>query len=252
MSDLNNSVERFSDRVENYIKYRPDYPFEIIEFLKKEIDLTSDKVIADIGSGTGLSALNFLKNGNQVIGIEPNEEMRKAGEIFLKEYSKFSSQYGKSDNTNLPDNSIDLIIAGQAFHWFDVDKTKNEFKRILKGDRYVLLIWNEKNFSKLFMSDYEKLLKTYGTDYDKVKQENIDDSILSNFFDKGYQLKEFYNNQIFDYQGVEGRMLSSSYIPLDATIRETITNELKNIFNKYQSDNKIDFEYTTKVYYGKI
>jgi ubiquinone/menaquinone biosynthesis C-methylase UbiE len=252
MTEKNNGIQRFSNRVENYIKYRPSYPSEIISFLKHEINLSSDQIIADIGSGTGISSVNFLKNNNKVIGIEPNSEMRKASEIYLNAYDNFISIDGKSDNTSLQNSSIDIIIAGQAFHWFNIETTKIEFKRILKNDGYIILIWNEKDFSKPFMSDYEKFIKKFGTDYDKVKQENIDKEILDGFYTNGYKVKEFYNNQIFDFDGVKGRLFSSSYIPLEDNKINLMTNELKELFDKYKNNEKINFEYITKLYYGKL
>lgn len=159
MTEKNNGIQRFSNRVENYIKYRPSYPSEIISFLKHEINLSSDQIIADIGSGTGISSVNFLKNNNKVIGIEPNSEMRKASEIYLNAYDNFISIDGKSDNTSLQNSSIDIIIAGQAFHWFNIETTKIEFKRILKNDGYIILIWNEKDFSNLLCLIMKNLLK---------------------------------------------------------------------------------------------
>lgn len=251
MTEKNNGVNRFSNRVENYIKYRPSYPSEIIDFLRYEINLTKDKIIADIGSGTGLSSINFLKNSNKVIGIEPNDEMRKSAEIILKDYKNFVSINAKSDNTGLENNSIDLIIAGQAFHWFNIDSTKIEFKRILKDNGYIVLIWNEKDYSKPFMSEYETFIKTYGTDYEKVRQENIDKEVLNDFF-LDYKVKTFYNNQIFDFESLKGRMLSSSYISLEDEKVKIMTNELKKLFDKFQVQDKVNFEYITKLYYGNV
>ena len=124
------NTERFSDRVENYIKYRPGYSDAIVKSLKETIGFDSNWVVADIGSGTGLSAEMFLKNGNKVYTVEPNKEMREAGEGFLGEYEGFSSVDGTSEATTLADQSIDLIVAAQAFHWFDRNAFKSECKRI--------------------------------------------------------------------------------------------------------------------------
>lgn len=251
MVELNNGINRFSNRVTNYIKYRPDYPYQIIEFLQSEIGLNKNHIIADIGSGTGLSALNFLKNGNKVIGVEPNDEMRAAGEDFLKDFNNFESVNGNSENTNIDSNSIDLIIAGQAFHWFDIENTKVEFKRILKSNGKVILIWNEKDFSKPLMSEYEKFIIKHGTDYEKVRQENINTEVL-NLFYKEFNVKTFYNKQIFDFEALKGRLLSSSYIPLEENKVSEMISELKNMFDKHKNEDKVDFEYITKVYYGII
>jgi ubiquinone/menaquinone biosynthesis C-methylase UbiE len=142
-----NSTTRFSDRVENYIKYRPHYPPEVIDYLQSQNVLADSSVIADIGSGTGISTEMFLNNGNTVYGVEPNKEMREAAERLLKDYKNFVSVNGTAEETTLKNKSIDIVTAGQAFHWFDIPKSKAEFKRILKDTGYVVLMWNNKQLS---------------------------------------------------------------------------------------------------------
>lgn len=249
----NLSTTRFTDRVENYIKYRPSYPAEVIEYLKSEGILRSDSVIADIGSGTGISAELFLKNGNTVFGVEPNDAMREAAEKLLFQYSNFRSINASAEDTMLPDNSIDLIICAQAFHWFDIPKVKIEFKRILKPNGRINLMWNERILDgNPFLIAYEKLLLKYGTDYKNVRHENIDDNKLIEFFEGGYTKKTFPNKQVFDLAGVTGRLLSSSYTPqYDCTLYEPMLAELNEIFEKYQVDGKIEFLYDTNVYLSK-
>lgn len=247
-------TERFSDRVENYIKYRPNYPKEIILFLEKEIGLTSTSIIADIGSGTGISSEMFLKNGNTVYGIEPNREMREAGENLLNPYSNFYSIKGTAEDTLLPNNIIDFITIGQAFHWFEVEKAKIEFKRIIKKDGWVVLIWNErKTNASSFLIAYEEFLNTFGTDYKEVNHVNTYGSIEKLFTGNGYKLQTFSNIQIFDYRGLEGRVLSSSYIPSgDDPKYFFMLEELQKLFEKFQSEGAVVFEYTTKIFYGQL
>lgn len=249
----NDSTTRFSDRVENYIKYRPGYPSEIIYYLKSEDILKSDSVIADIGSGTGISSEMFLKNGNTVYAIEPNTPMREAAEKLLSKYYNFRSINAAAENTTLPDNSIDLIVCAQAFHWFDIPKVKIEFKRILKPEGSVCLIWNERVLNgNPFLIDYEKLLLKYGTDYANVRHENIDDNKLAEFFAGGYITKTYPNKQVFDYKGVKGRLLSSSYTPQkNNLLYEPMLAELKQIFDKNEIDGKIEFLYDTNIYINK-
>lgn len=248
------SVSRFSDRVENYIKYRPHYPKEIMDYLKNEGVLKDDSILADIGSGTGISTEMFLKNGNKVYGIEPNKEMREAAERLLAGYENFRSINGTAEKTTLPDDIIDLVTAGQAFHWFDIPKCKAEFKRILKPEGNVVLMWNSKQLdSTPFMAAYEKMLVEYGTDYTEVKHENLDDEIFGKFFDNGCVVKKFANIQVFDLAGVKGRLLSSSYAPNEShPDYEPMVRELARIFSKYSVNGKVDFEYVTLVYSGKI
>ena len=248
-----NSTTRFADKVENYIKYRPHYPKEVIDYLKSENILKDDSVIADIGSGTGISAEPFLENGNRVYGVEPNKEMREAAEGLLANYKNFKSTEGTAEKTTLSSNSIDLIIAGQAFHWFDTDKCKMEFERILKPDSYAVLMWNARKLNTTaFLREYENLLLKYGTDYNEIRHENTDDNVFKKFF-RSYSKKIFKNEQVFDYEGVKGRLLSSSYIPPpESPLFQPMLEGLKTIFDKYNLNNKIVVEYDTEVISGKL
>ncbi len=247
MNPSPDSKERFSNRVENYIKYRPSYPEEIIKFFAKEIKLTSSWIIADIGSGTGILSKLFLGNGNFVLGVEPNEEMRKAGEQQLKDYSLFRSIEGSSEETRIENASVDLVTAGQAFHWFDIEKSKNEFKRILRENGFVSLIWNKRNTkSSDFLREYEDLLLNNSVDYKLVDHKNVNEKILNEFFAE-YKLKIFPNCQAFNFEGLKGRLLSSSYAPMRGNPKyKPMINELERIFQKNEIDGKIKFEYDTE------
>ena len=251
---MSNSTTRFTDRVENYIKYRPSYPVEVIEYLKSEGLLEPDSVIADIGSGTGISAELFLKNSNTVYGVEPNDAMREAAEKLLSAYSNFRSVNATAEETTLPNNSIDLIICAQAFHWFDITKVRVEFKRVLKPAGRICLIWNERILDgNPFLIAFEKLLLKYGTDYKNLRHENIDEKKLNEFFEGSFIKKTFPNKQVFDLAGVTGRLLSSSYTPqYDSPLYEPMLAELNEIFEKNQVDVKIEFLYDTNVYVSKL
>ena len=208
------TLNRFSNRVENYIKFRPDYPDDVIAFLKQQGILNQKSVIADIGSGTGISTELFLKQGNIVYGVEPNKEMREAAERLLKGYPTFKSIDATAEKTILENNSIDVIIAGQAFHWFDKQKSKEEFKRILKPDGTIVLMWNDRRTdSTQFLQAYEDFIKMFATDYLQVNHKNIDEKIFNDFFEGSYKMESFLNYQHFDFEGLKGRILSSSYMP---------------------------------------
>ena len=241
--------KRFSSRVENYIKYRPSYPLEIIEFLKGKKILAEDTVIADLGSGTGILAKMFLDNGNQVYGVEPNKDMRKAAEKTLQEYTNFTSLDGSAESTGLEENSVELITAGQAFHWFDVEESKREFKRILKPNGNVALIWNNRGKAGTeFNSSYESFILKYGIDYKEVRKNERNVDLFFN-----YQKETFYNFQDLNFSSFKGRVLSSSYIPLeDNPIFPEMILELEELFNKHQQSGIIRFEYDTEVYLGKL
>lgn len=248
------NTERFSNRVENYVKYRPGYPKEVLELFRDEMNLQKSSVIADIGSGTGISAKLFLENGNEVFGIEPNEAMREASKIFLQNFSKFHPVNGTAENTGLKDNSLDFIIAAQAFHWFDKAKTRTEFRRILREKGFAALIWNERQLdSNDFLREYERFVLEFGTDYKDVRHEKVTKEIIEDFFQTEFREKFFQNSQVFDFEGLKGRLLSSSYIPPEGHPRfAEMIKELKSLFTEYQKNDTIEIQYDTKVYFGQF
>jgi ubiquinone/menaquinone biosynthesis C-methylase UbiE len=246
-----NPTQRFSNRVADYIKYRPHYPDSVYDFLQETLPLSSASIIADVGSGTGILTQLFLKNNHIVFAIEPNQEMREAAEKILHAYPNFRSVNATAEATTLASNSVEVVTAGQAFHWFEVPKAKAEFIRILKKDGWVVLIWNEREIDGPFQQEYEQLLGDYALNYQQINHKNIDDHRLRELFD--YQLQTFANQQIFDYTGLSGRLLSSSYAPLpDQPQHAPMMDQLQRIFEKYQTDGVVYFNYQTKVYYGQL
>lgn len=246
--------QRFSDRVENYIKYRPGYPDEIIPMLQLEIGLMADDVIADIGSGTGISAKLFLENGNTVYAVEPNEPMRKAAEGLLSEFDNFYSIHGSSEQTNLKDNSIDLIVCAQAFHWFDRQKTKQEFQRIANNGSHLCLIWNDRKETEPFQIDYEKLIQEFAIDYNEISHRNISEDIIREFYAPNKYAKFILNyEQHFDLDGLIGRIISSSYMPnIDHPNFPQLKSAIVHLFDKYKQNEIVTFAYNTILYIGKI
>ncbi|WP_397380431.1 class I SAM-dependent methyltransferase [Prosthecobacter sp.] len=245
--------QRFSDRVENYVRYRPSYPQEIIPLLQRETGLIPQHVIADVGSGTGISAELFLRAGNAVYAVEPNREMREAAERLLAHFPNFHSVNGSAQATTLPDHSVDFIVAAQAFHWFNTPETRAEFTRILKPDGYVVLIWNERRLdSTPFLQAFEQLLITFGTDYTKVRHENVNTAALGAFFHGAYATHTFTYEQRFDFEGLKGRLLSSSYAPAESQPRhDEMIAELRRIFDVYQTSGQVCFEYDTRLHLGR-
>jgi len=233
--------------------YRPGYPSEIIDFLKNKYRLTPQSIIGDIGSGTGKSAEMFLQNGNKVYGVEPNEDMRLAAENLFHGNPDFISANARSEETGLQDKSIDFIVAGQAFHWFDPTETKKEFIRILKPGGNVVLIWNEREPNQTgFMGEYDGFLYKYSTDYKEIDHRNINETKIALFFSPGiFDEQHFDYSQVFDFEGLKGRYDSASYaIPSsDPGYREAI-EVLIGIFEKYEEDGRVVMKYVTKVFCG--
>ena len=246
-------TKRFSDRVENYVKYRPHYPQAVLACLQEECGLMETAVIADIGSGTGILTKLFLDNGNVVYGVEPNDEMREAAESYLVNYPNFVSVNGRSEATTIPDLSIDFVTAGQAFHWFQWQETKAEFIRLLKPNGIVALVWNvRRHGDESFESEYDTLMRELVGEYVQVVHTSRQDA-LDLFFNGRYQLRTFPHQQIFDFESLQGRFLSSSYAPLPGDDRnETVMVQLRALFDRYAENGRVTFHYNTRLYYDAI
>ena len=249
-----NSTQRFSSRVDAYVRFRPSYPKEIVEILERDCRLARDSVIADIASGTGIFTRLLLEHGNHVYGAEPNAEMRAAGEEFLAKYQKFTSVNGTAEATTLPDKSVDLITCAQAAHWFVREKAMPEFQRILKPSGYLVLIWNDrKTTGSRFSEEYERLVETYGTDYSEVQR--LGRTIDGNEFFREFscQKRVLPNHQRLSYEALEGRLLSSSYAPERGEPScAPMLAELRRIFDKCQEHGSVRMEYDTNIYFGKL
>jgi len=244
--------QRFSNRVENYIRYRPSYPPGVIHLLEREAMLSPDSEIADIGSGTGIFSELLLKAGYRVNGIEPNQAMREAAERLLAGYPRFHSVSGSAQETTLPDESMDLIVSAQAYHWFDTPEARAEFRRVLRPGGKIALIWNERHLDTTpFLRDYEALLRNFGTDYAEIRHENIGPGSLELLFPGGYTTRAFPNSQHFDYEGLEGRLQSSSYTPAPGRPgHEKMLEELRRLFGLHQKDGQVSIDYDARVYLG--
>jgi len=249
------SKQRFSNRVENYVKYRPGYPDEVITFLKRECHLNSKSVIADIGSGTGIFTAILLLQGYIVYAVEPNVAMQHAAELQLDRDKNFIPINASAEATTLIEKSIDLAVCAQAFHWFNNEKTRTEFKRILKDEGHAALIWNNRQAeADDFSIAYENILKQHTKEYTEVNHRNISEDALKAFFRNGeYKLETYPNIQVFDEDGFLGRAFSSSYVPPEGTeAGEKFRELLKDVFAKYNRHGKVNFHYHTEVYLGKV
>lgn len=251
---MSRPTERFSSTVEFYQRYRPHYPSEIVRMLIEECGLNQHAVIADVGSGTGFLAEIFLKEGYTVCGVEPNQDMRLAGEAYLSNFSNFNSIDATAEHTSLKNNSIDLITVGTAFHWFKQEEAKYEFKRILKVPGYAALLWNVRDMQSVIIREFEALLNRYCPDYSASQAKEFESSVNEDFFSP-YSMKVYgiRNQQFFNWEGFVGRLRSTSYClqPKDHEYEEML-QALRKIYDRYKRENLLQFEYECKIYYGRM
>ena len=247
--------QRFSNRVADYVRYRPGYTTAVRDLLRAECSLRSGHVVADIGSGTGFLSELFLKNGNHVFGVEPNEAMRQAGEEYLAEYDNFSSISGSAEATTLEDACADFVTAGQAFHWFEQSAARREFARILKPEGWVVVVWNERRTeATTFLREYEALIQTCSTDYTRVNESYPREAQMKSFFGANeYRAHEVPNFQEFDFAGVAGRLRSSSYMPAPGQANfAPMMAELQKMFDAHNHAGRVRLEYSTRIYFGHL
>lgn len=253
MQEPKSNTTRFSDRVADYVRYRPMYPVEIIAQLEQLVGLTPAFTIADIGSGTGLSAQRFVEAGNLVYGVEPNFEMRQASQTFFQGNRNFKAIEGTAEQTNLVTKAIDLIFCGQAFHWFDAEQAKLEFDRILKPKGVIVLAWNERSTTDPLQQDYEQMMRKLIPEYAKVTQRNIEKEQIRSFLSpRNMEVVTLPNQQIFNLEELKGRLLSSSYVPKEGEEHHGVVMQaLEAIFDQYQDNGRVVFNYETQLYIGK-
>lgn len=249
-----NATTRFSDRVENYVRYRPTYPAAVLDVLRARTGLAPGQPVADVGSGTGISARLFLDAGHPVYAVEPNAEMRAAAEAMLGDDPRFHSVAGSAEATTLPDASVDYVVAAQAFHWFDPAAVAPEWRRILRPGGWIVLLWNTRQTdSTPFLRAYEALLREHGTDYTSVNHENVTDDALRAALGEGYTRHVVPNAQVFDFDALKGRLLSSSYAPnADHPGHVPMLSALRRIFDEHQREGRVRFEYDTEIYLGRV
>lgn len=250
------SSERFSSRVADYVRYRPGYPPALLDWLHHDIGVARETLVADIGAGTGISTQLFLASGHPVIAVEPNAAMRAAAEQSLAaEYLRLKFVDGSAEATTLADDSVGLVAAAQAFHWFDTDAVRREWARILHPGGMALVFWNSRPLdSSPFLRGYEQLLLEFGTDYSAVAERYQDDAFMRDWFGDGLRgITRFPNVQQFDFDGLRGRLLSSSYAPQAGDPRHLpMLDALQRLFDTHAVDGHVAFEYQTRAFVGTL
>ena len=252
---MTDPTARFTERVADYAAHRPSYPPEVIGVLAREGVLRPADVVADVGSGTGILTGLLLANGNTVYAVEPNEAMAEEARARLGGNPRFRPISGRAEATGLPDASCDVVMAAQAFHWFDIVPTRREFQRILEPGGAVVLVWNiRRTGSTPFLREYEGLLQRFALDYKKVSAGWADEQAIARFFaPSSFEVRGLEYRQDFGFDGLRGRLLSSSYAPAAGHPQhEPMIAELQRLFDRHQRGGQVAFEYDTKVYWGRL
>lgn len=250
---------RFSGRVDEYVRTRPSYPAGLLGILRDVCGLRDSSVVADLGSGTGIFTRLLLQSGATVYAVEPNDPMRAAAEASLGAEPRFHSVKGRAEATTLADHSVDLVTAAQAFHWFDVERTRVEIARIVRpvasdSTSNVALVWNDRDLDATpFLRAYEDLLVRRCPGYRELqgKADSVDefDAVLG----RGrWSRHAVPNGQRLDREGLVGRLMSSSYAPRAGSPEhdETLA-ELRALFDRHQDHGVVAMLYTTVVIAGR-
>lgn len=249
---MEDSRTRFSDRVERYVKYRPGYPDALVASLTKRMKGIRAPIVADLGSGTGKLTKPLLEKGCRVYAVEPNREMREYAEADLAGFDNFVSLDGEAAATGLKDGAFDLVTVGQAFHWFAHGEAVEEFRRILKPGRGVALVWNDRfTGADGFHDRYEELIKTWCPEYSESSHKQYSAEKLSSIFTGwGMEHEVFANYQEFDFDGLRGRLESSSYCPLSGSPgHDDLMDRLKQLFDEQQKRGFVRIKYRTLLFY---
>lgn len=254
MPSNKNPTERFSSRVADYVRYRPSYPPAALELLQRRCGLGAGAVVADLGSGTGILTQLLLESGAEVIGVEPNDRMRAAAEHALAGNPRFRSVKGSAEASTLACGSVDLLVAGQAFHWFDVGGARREALRVLRPAGFGALLWNEHpSAGSAFLTDYEALVRRHAPEYDQVVGSRADETRMRAFFGAPLERATFPNQQRFTYEGLCGRLMSSSYAPeAGEPQHEPLLAGLQQVFARHAHAGTVVFPYVTLVYFARL
>lgn len=247
-------TERFTDRVDSYVASRPGYPAEVLDLVRDQAGLDGPFTVADVGSGTGIFSRLLLERGAVVYAVEPNRPMRTAAESASGAHPRFHSLAGRAEATTLPDASVDLVTAAQAFHWFDPAAARREWLRILRRPAWALLVWNERlTEGEPFLAAFERFTTAWGTDYRQVRRAWVRGADMASFFGAGaWNERVFPNAQSLDREGLIARVASSSYMPSSGPRHRAMSAALDRLFDDHQRDGRVTLVYETRVYLGRL
>ena len=246
-------VRRFDDRVDHYARSRPNYPQVIVSHLQTYGGLSVEARIVDVGAGTGKLSETFLRAGYTVIGVEPNGVMRRRARHLLAGERRLSIVAGRAEALPIAAASVDAIVAGQAFHWFDGARARREFQRALRSGGVVALVWNNRqDASSGFLDEYEAMLLRMCPEYAKIGNKHYEVEKLRHFFGNAPRYARFDHAQTLDHDGLVARLLSSSYVPASGSARDAVLTEARRLFECYARDGRVALAYDTELFHGTL
>jgi SAM-dependent methyltransferase len=250
-----NPTDRFTGRVESYRRFRPRYPTAVIDWLRSECALSPHSAVADIAAGTGILTQLLLDAGFSVTAVEPNEEMRAACTALHQQFPNLQIVPGTAEDTGLPSASFHLITVAQAMHWFDLEKARAEFARILRPGGFCAVLYNNRRLTgDPFHDGYERLLLEFGVDYGAVKQQHVGRKRLAAFFaPSAITCATIPNPQPLTLEELQGRVLSSSYAPQPGHPRfEAMRSAIEELFARTQSAGAVTMHHDCVVCCGRL
>lgn len=239
-------TKRFDHLAGAYDRYRPDYPSGLLDAVIDQGSVTEQSTVVDVGSGTGIFTRLLAQRGLTVTGIEPSEPMRQIAESMATSASKVRYLAGRAEATGLADQSADLIVAAQAFHWFDAPKALTEFRRVLRNTGMVALIWNERDPRDPFTAGYGDVIRTsteavtQETRRQSAKRSLLDDERFAEKIEQS-----FPHEQRMSWDELVGRTFSMSYAPTDEPGREDWINRLRPLYDRFAVSGDVALRYRT-------
>ncbi|MEM7716989.1 MAG: class I SAM-dependent methyltransferase [Cyanobacteria bacterium P01_A01_bin.68] len=244
-----NPQNRFSDRVEDYVKYRPSYPAAAIDRILENFTLPI--AAADIGAGTGISSRLLAARGIQVTAIEPNTEMRSAG---IKDATpSVEWKDGTAENTNLPDASVDLVTCFQAFHWFTPEPTLAEFRRILKPQGRLAVVYNNRDKNDEFTAEYSRIVREASNNSPAEAKMKSTEPLTETAYFKKFEEYTFVYQQELDLTGLIGRAMSVSYLPKSGEDYDKLISDFEKLYQQFKNEQGFVYmTYFTSVHLGEV
>lgn len=242
---MSDSTARFDARAGDYALYRPSYPRDAIAAV---LDGFRAPEVADTGAGTGISSIALADAGAHVFAIEPNANMR--GSIPMR--ADIEVIDGTAEVTSLPDHSVDIITAFQAYHWFTPDRVFRESQRVGRARVRYAAVWNERDEKDAFVREYSAIVRPYMTDDTEARRRKTTiDGDLRRHGWSDVRVLEFRHAVPVDWEALIGRTRSTSYLPREGPAYEAMAAELRALYDRADAFGGARFTLVTSVHLGE-